>query len=175
MGTTALAVPSPSPSPSRPSYDMTDTSSLSPSWHSYLRLGSAGLGVILGILMFPVWILHYGNTAAGLWALLSSLPSAIVLHMHLLHRKGRLAQKYPVARLSILRSTSLVLVLLSLVVTLYYIATAVNTHQAIHPISDSYMIAGVWSFMSFKWFTGLAYFSHSYRVRLLKDRDYNMF
>merc|ERR1712080_11861 len=144
-----------------------------PPWHLWLRLGSAGLGVILGLLMFPVWSLHYGNLSAGLWALASSLPAAVVLHMHLTYRKGSLAQLYPVARLVILRAVGLAGVLVTLIVTVYYLVMSAG--QSVHPISDSYIIAGVWSFMALKWSAGLAYFSHSYRTRLLKDRDYSVF
>merc|ERR1712032_1682678 len=45
-----------------------------PPWKFWLRVGSAAVGVGVGWLMFPVWCLLYGNTAAGLWALFSSLP-----------------------------------------------------------------------------------------------------
>ena len=37
------------------------------------------------------------------------------------------------------------------------------------------MLAGVWAFMALKWTAGLAYFSHSYRQRLLKDQEYRVF
>ena len=72
-----------------------------------------------------------------------------------------------------------------------YPVTAVVNGQPMKPYSDSYVITGVWAFMSFKWSVGLAYFryivtfskdqfhlsisSHHYRTRLLKDREYNAF
>ena len=55
------------------------------------------------------------------------------------------------------------------------------------------MLAGLWAFMALKWtagtsylmylkiklsiqsLTGLAYFSHSYRQRLIKDQEYRVF
>ena len=133
----------------------------------------------------------YGNTAAGLWALFSSLPAGIVLYQHLRFKSALLAQTLPPSRLFILRNVALVCSLVSGVATVAYPVTAVVNGQPMKPYSDSYVITGVWAFMSFKWSVGLAYFryivtfskdqfhlsisSHHYRTRLLKDREYNAF
>merc|ERR1719150_338502 len=146
-----------------------------PPWKYWLRVGSAAVGVGVGLMMFPVWCLVYGNTSAGLWALFSSLPAGIVLYQHLRFKKAALAQTLPPSRLLLLRNIALVCSLLTGVATVVYPATAAVQGQPLRPYSDSYVITGVWAFMSFKWSAGLAYFSHHYRTRLLKDREYNTF
>merc|ERR1712083_745331 len=160
-----------------------------PPWKYWLRGGSAAVGVGVGWLMFPVWCLLYGNTAAGLWALFSSLPAGLVLYQHLRFKNATLAQTLPPSRLITLRNVALVCSLVSGVATVAYPVTAVVNGQPMKPYSDSYVITGVWAFMSFKWCVGLAYFrymphfqnnttniefyisSHHYRTRLLKDRE----
>ena len=102
--------------------------------------------------------LVYGNTSAGLWALFSSLPAGIVLYQHLRFKKAALAQTLPPSRLLLLRNIALVCSLVTGVATVVYPATAAVQGQPLRPYSDSYVITGVWAFMSFKWSAGLAYF-----------------
>ena len=146
------------------------------------------------LFIFRSRCLAYGNTAAGLWALFSSLPAGLVLYQHLRFKSASLAQTLPPSRLVILRNVALLCSLVSGVATVAYPVTAIVNGQPMKPYSDSYVITGVWAFMSFKWSVGLAYFryicphfqnnttntkcyisSHHYRTRLLKDREYNAF
>ena len=150
-----------------------------PPWKFWLRVGSAAVGVGVGWLMFPVWwvstlffshgtdvynywcrCLVYGNTAAGLWALFSSLPAGLVLYQHLRFKSASLAQTLPPSRLIVLRNVALVCSLVSGVATVAYPVTAIVNGQPMKPYSDSYVITGVWAFMSFKWSVGLAYFRY---------------
>ena len=102
--------------------------------------------------------LLYGNTAAGLWALFSSLPAGLVLYQHLRFKNATLAHTLPPSRLMTLRNVALVCSLVSGVATVAYPVTAIVNGQPMKPYSDSYVITGVWAFMSFKWCVGLAYF-----------------
>ena len=102
----------------------------------------------------------YGNTAAGLWALFSSLPAGLVLYQHLRFKSASLAQTLPPSRLVILRNVALLCSLVSGVATVAYPVTAIVNGQPMKPYSDSYVITGVWAFMSFKWSVGLAYFRY---------------
>ena len=104
--------------------------------------------------------LVYGNTAAGLWALFSSLPAGLVLYQHLRFKSASLAQTLPPSRLIALRNVALVCSLVSGVATVAYPVTAIVNGQPMKPYSDSYVITGVWAFMSFKWSVGLAYFRY---------------
>ena len=104
--------------------------------------------------------LAYGNTAAGLWALFSSLPAGLVLYQHLRFKSASLAQTLPPSRLVILRNVALLCSLVSGVATVAYPVTAIVNGQPMKPYSDSYVITGVWAFMSFKWSVGLAYFRY---------------
>ena len=81
-------------------------------WWMKLKMGSAGLGLVMGVLVFVVFTFVYGelwaliigpernkitisgNVCAGLWAVVSSLLSALVLHQHILFSRGTLAQIY---------------------------------------------------------------------------------
>ena len=105
--------------------------------------------------------LLYGNTAAGLWALFSSLPAGLVLYQHLRFKSASLAHTLPPSRLITLRNVALVCSLVSGVATVAYPVTAAVNGQPMKPYSDSYVITGVWAFMSFKWCIGLAYFRYS--------------
>ena len=55
---------------------------------------------------------------------------------------------------------ALVCSLVSGVATVAYPVTAIVNGQPMKPYSDSYVITGVWAFMSFKWSVGLAYFRY---------------
>merc|ERR1711872_406279 len=104
-----------------------------PPWKYWLRVGSAAVGVGVGLLMFPVWCLVYGNTAAGLWALFSSLPAGLVLYQHLRFKNASLAQTLPPSRLIVLRNVALVCSLVSGVATVAYPVTAIVNGQPMKP------------------------------------------
>merc|ERR1712241_633186 len=95
-----------------------------PPWKYWLRVVSAAVGVGVGLMMFPVWCLVYGNTSAGLLALFSSLPAGIVLYQHLRFKSASLAQTLPPSRLFILRNVALLCSLVSGVATVAYPVTA---------------------------------------------------
>merc|ERR1712106_305142 len=145
------------------------------SWMMWIRLGTAGLGVLMGCMVFFVFTFGYGNIAAGSWALISAMFAGLVLHLHMLFKVHRLELWYSAQRLSVLRGISLGGLLISTIVSIYYAYLAVSMHQPVYPIRDSFMIAAVWSFMTVKWSAGLAYFSHKYKARIEGDREYNTF
>jgi len=53
------------------------------------KLATAGFGVLAGMSTFFVFTFVYSNVDAGIWALLSSVFSACVLHLHLLYKNHR--------------------------------------------------------------------------------------
>ena len=67
-------------------------------WMMWLRLSAAGLGVLMGCMVFFVFIFGYGNIAAGSWALVSAMFAGLVLHLHLVYRMHRLELWYTVKR-----------------------------------------------------------------------------
>eukprot|EP00092_Neocalanus_flemingeri_P034561 GFUD01037585.1.p1 GENE.GFUD01037585.1~~GFUD01037585.1.p1 ORF type:complete len:156 (-),score=19.64 GFUD01037585.1:22-489(-) len=155
---------------------MADSASRS-GWRMWLRLSTAGLGVLMGCLVFFVFTFGYGNIAAGSWALVSAMFAGLVLHLHIVYRVHRLELWYSAQRLAVLRGISLGGLGISLIVTMYYVYLAVIQHQQSASVSyrDSFVLASVWSFMTVKWSAGLAYFSHKYKVKIEGEREYNTF
>jgi len=114
-----------------------------------LSLGTAGLGVTMGVTVFFVFSFLYGNLHAGLWALGSGIMAAIVLHLHLLYRNHRslpslhlpcmhprLADWHTLHSLAANRNLGLLTLALSLASTVYYFYTAISEHQPVYPIKD---------------------------------------
>merc|ERR1712098_122046 len=139
----------------------------------WFNLVKAGLGVIFGCLVFFVFTFGYGNITAGSWALISGMFAGLVLHLHIVYRQHRLELWYSSHRLAVVRGISLAGLCISTAVSIYYAYLAVG--QPVHPISDSYLIKTVWSFMTVKWSVGLLYFSTKYKARLEGEREYNTF
>merc|ERR1712055_48285 len=82
-----------------PSYSTMTTTSLTRSgWRMWFRLITAGLGVVMGCLVFFVFSFGYGNIPAGCWALVSAMFAGLVLHLHIMHRMHRLELWYSVKR-----------------------------------------------------------------------------
>ena len=67
----------------------------------WFRLITAGLGVLMGFMVFFVFTFGYGNIAAGCWALISALFAGLVLQLHLLYRSHRLELYYSTERLNL--------------------------------------------------------------------------
>jgi cation transport ATPase len=137
-----------------------------------VKIFFACLGVILGITTFFIFTFLYGNIHAGLWALASSILSSIVLHLHLLYRNQRLNSWHTLHSLAANRNLGVLALLGSLGAMVYYFYTAVSEHQEVYPIKDSWLIAGVWAFMSVKWSLGLTFYGHKYMGLL--DREYSL-
>jgi len=133
------------------------------------KLATAGFGVLAGMSTFFVFTFVYGNVDAGIWALLSSVFSACVLHLHLLYKNHRLSAWHTVTSLTANRNLGILALLGSLAATVYYWYMAISEHQEIYPIGDSDMIAGVWAFMTVKWSVGLTYFGHKYCTLLARE------
>jgi len=133
--------------------------------------GSAGVGVVTGLLVFIIFTFVYGNVSAGVWAAISSILSALVLHQHILFSRGILASFYNTKRLRMLLIGGAGLVIVSLSVTIYYFTMKIKLSQKTYPISKSYLIAGVWSFMTSKWSFLLSLYSYKYRIKLDGERE----
>merc|ERR1711953_121376 len=144
-------------------------------WWMKLKMGSAGLGLVMGVLVFVVFTFVYGNVCAGLWAVVSSLLSALVLHQHILFTRGTLAQIYNPKRFRILLISGLVLLGFSLSAAIYYFTMKIKLNQETYPIKESYLIAAVWSFMTSKWSFLLSLYSHKYKKKLDGESEYNTF
>lgn len=141
-------------------------------WCMSLKLVSSGLGIAMGLAVFFIFTFHYENIHAGMWALVSAMFSAMAFHLYLLYRNFRLESWHTPHSLAALRNLAILAILASSSATIYYWYTAFSEHESIQPISDSHMIAGVWSFMTFKWSVALGYSSHKYKVLL--DREYSL-
>eukprot|EP00088_Acartia_fossae_P016373 TRINITY_DN19156_c0_g1_i1.p1 TRINITY_DN19156_c0_g1~~TRINITY_DN19156_c0_g1_i1.p1 ORF type:complete len:152 (+),score=10.94 TRINITY_DN19156_c0_g1_i1:50-505(+) len=138
-----------------------------------MKIFTSGLGVILGCIAFFVFTFQFGNYHAGLWALLSCALASIVLHQHLLYRNLQLQEWHTEHSLAALRNLGILTGLASSVASIYYVYTAVSEHQPTYPIRDSYLLGGVWAFMTFKWSVGTIYYSHKYKTILA--REYSLF
>jgi len=138
-----------------------------------LKIGSAGLGMLMGLSAFFVFSIQYHNYHAGLWALLSFILSTVVFHQHMLYSNFRLEDWHTVHSLTALRNLGILTIFSSLGATVYYVYTAVSEGQEVYPISDSLLIAGVWGFMSFKWSVATIFYSQKYKTIL--DREYTLF
>jgi hypothetical protein len=141
-------------------------------WLMTLKLATAGLGILVGLSTFCVFTFVYGNVHAGSWALLSGIFATFVFHLHLLYKNHRLAEWHTVTSLTANRNLGILALLGSLAATSYYWYTAFSQHQPLYPIGDSYMIAGVWAFMTVKWSAGLTFFGHKYNSLL--EREYTL-
>lgn len=136
------------------------------------QLVMCGLGVTAGICSFFLFCFLYGNISASLWALASGVLAAIVLHLRLLYTNHRLHSWHTVHSLAANRNLGILTGVLSVGATVYYIYMAVSEGQQVFPIKDSWMIAGVWAFMTVKWSVGLVYLGHKYKCIL--DREYTL-
>jgi len=136
------------------------------------KLMTAGLGIVVGLSTSCVFTFVYGNIHAGSWALLSGVFATFVFHLHLLYKNHRLAEWHTVTSLTANRNLGILTLMGSLAATCYYWYTAVSQHQPMYPISESYMIAGVWAFMTVKWSAGLTYFGHKYNNLL--EMEYSL-
>merc|ERR1712154_87477 len=134
-------------------------------WWMKLKIGSAGLGLVMGALVFVIFAFIYGNVSAGLWAAVSSLLSAVVLHQHILSSRGTLASLYNSRRFRVLFISGLVLLAFSLSATIYSFTMKIKLNQETYPIGESYLIAAVWSFMTSKWSFLLSLYSHKYKIK----------
>ena len=67
-------------------------------WMMWIRLGTAGLGVLMGCMVFFVFTFGYGNIAAGSWALISAMFAGLVLHLHMVFKVHRLELWYSAKR-----------------------------------------------------------------------------
>lgn len=142
-------------------------------WRMKLHLCAAGLGIAAGASVFFVFTFQYGNYHAGFWSLLSMILASIVLHHHLLYKNYRLEQWHTVHSITALRNLGLLTFLGGLGACIYYFYTVASEHQPLYPLSDSWLIAGVWSFMTVKWSVATVYFSQKYKTIL--DREYTLF
>jgi len=116
-----------------------------------------------------------GNVAAGLWAFISSILSSVVLHQHFLFRKSKLASIYNAFRFQTVIVVGILSTIISLSVTIYYFTMKVSLRQETYPIKDSYLISGVWAFMTLKWSFLLTFNSHKYKAKMDGEREYNPF
>jgi len=137
------------------------------------KIISAVFGIIAGSLVFFVFSFQFGNYHAGLWALLSTFLATIVLHQHLLYRNYRLEQWHTIHSLTALRNLGILTFLASAGATIYYFYDVIEEHQDLYPLSDSWMLAGVWSMMTLKWSIATVFFSQKYKTVL--DREYTLF
>merc|ERR1711953_1176817 len=144
-------------------------------WWMKLKIASAGVGVVMGLLVFIIFTFVYGNVSAGVWAALSSTLAGLVLHQHVLFSKAILASVYTPGRFKFLLITGAVLLCLSLAVTIYYLTMKIRLSQGTYPIRESYLIAAVWSFMTSKWSFFLSLYSHKYKVKMDGEREYSTF
>jgi len=136
------------------------------------KIVTAGLGIGAGFSTFLVFSFAFGNIHAGFWALLSGILATFVFHLHLLYKNHRLSSWHTVTSLTANRNLGILALLASLTATTYYWYSAISEHQPMYPISESFMIAGVWAFMTVKWSAALTFFGHKYN--LLLEREYIM-
>jgi len=141
----------------------------------WFRIVKATVGLILGILAGIVFTFVYGNVTAGLWAFISSILSSIVLHQHLLFKKSKLGSTYNAFRFKIAVGVGIIISILSFSCTVYYFVEKTKLSQETYPIRDSYLISGVWGFMTLKWSLLLIFYSYKYKVKLDGEREYNTF
>lgn len=141
----------------------------------WFRIVKAAVGLFLGILAGIVFAFVYGNVTAGLWAFISSILSSIALHQHLLFKKSKLGSTYNAFRFKVAISVGVTLLFLSLSCTIYYFVKKAQLNQETYPIKDSYLISGVWGFMTLKWSLLLIFYSYKYKVKLDGEREYNTF
>ena len=140
-------------------------------WLTFKILAS-GLGVVSGCVAFPVFTFLYGNISAGVWAGLSVIISLMVLHLHLLYRNLRLERWHTGHSLAATRNLGLLTLTAGSVASFYYLYNHVANHEEMFPISDSSLIAMVWSMMCVKWGLALAWSAHRYKQSL--DSEYSL-
>ena len=124
-----------------------------------LRLVSSGLGAATGLIVFVTFTFCYQNVEAGAWALASAAFSAIALHLFLLTRNYRLPAWHTPQSLLAIRLLTILGAMISLLATIYYIFTAISQEESMLPYSESHLLRGVWSMMTFKWTIVLVFFT----------------
>lgn len=122
--------------------------------------------------MSKFFLFLIGNIHAGLWALASSILASIVLHLHLLYKNQRLNSWHTLHSLAANRNLGVLTLMGSLGAMIYYFYSAFSEHQEVYPIKDSWLIAGVWAFMTVKWSLTLTLYGHKYMSLL--DREYSL-
>lgn len=140
--------------------------------HMTFKIVTSCIGVVMGTTAFLLFTFLYGNLHAGLWALASCILAAMVLHLHLLYKNYRLNSWHTLHSLSANRNLGVLALMGSFGAMIYYFYTKYSEDQPTYPIKESYMIAGVWAFMTVKWSLGLSYYGQKYRTLL--DREYSL-
>lgn len=141
----------------------------------WFRIIKAALGAGMGVLAAIVFSFGYGALTTSAWAVISSWLSLIVLHQHLLFRKSKLASFYNTARLKYLIGGGIICLIGSLPATIYYFSMKVYLSQETYPISKSYLISGVWAFMTLKWSGLLIFYSFKHKKKIEGEMQYNHF
>ncbi|CAG0893506.1 unnamed protein product [Darwinula stevensoni] len=119
----------------------------------HFHIFAACLGVLLGISAFAAFGFHYGNHHAAIWAVISAMPAAVCLLLHILYIQEQLDIYYSEKSLNGMALLGFALGLCGLAGLVWYTFNILYYNISFLPldISKSYYIDIVWAFMTAKW------------------------
>jgi len=127
-----------------------------------LHIAFSLLGLIGGIAGFFVFVFAFYNFHAGIWSLIAGIMSTFSLHIHHMDLKNQLDSFYTKDRFKFTGLLGVFMSLVTFIAMMSYIVISGVKHIPMLPVENSLLLAGVQSFLSFKWSLSLVYFSRKH-------------
>merc|ERR1711893_505132 len=107
-----------------------------------------------------------GNYHAGIFALLSTIPTAGSLHMHFMNLRNQFEKFYTKDRLKLTGYFGIFLAPIGFIAALCYLIIALVNKIPFLPIEGSLLLAALQAFLTFKESATLAYFSRKHYKKI---------
>jgi len=130
----------------------------------WAHISFAALGVVAGFLGGVVFVAKFANLHAGVWAFISCIPSAAVLHMHHLHRKRRIGEVHNEKSLNWTIAFAIVKAVVSSIAVIVYVSISIEKNIPLLPIPTSLYLGAIQALMVTKWSVALAMYAKKYKM-----------
>jgi len=127
-----------------------------------LHVAFSLLGLIGGIAGFFVFVFAFYNFHAGIWSLIAGIMATFSLHIHHMDLKDQLSSFYTKDRFKFTGLLGIFMSFVTLIAMISYLVISAVKQIPMMPVENSLILAGVQSFLSFKWSVSLVYFSRKH-------------
>jgi len=130
----------------------------------WAHISFAALGFVAGLLGGVIFVVKFVNLHAGVWAFLSCIPSAAVLHLHYLHRRQRIGDVHNENSLNWTIAFASVKIAVSVLAAIIYVAISIQNGIPLLPVETSLYLGAIQALMVTKWSIALAMYAKKYKM-----------
>jgi hypothetical protein len=129
----------------------------------WAHLTFAAIGFAAGLLGGALFIIKFVNLHAGVWSLISCVPSALVFHLHWLHRSQRIGAVHTVTSINLLITGGLAKIVISVLAVIVYVSLSIEYNIKMMPIETSLYLGAIQAGMVAKWSIALVIYGRNYK------------